>query len=341
LSTVPSNYSDLLRSETPFIDVRSPSEFKRGSLPNTVNLPLLTDDERTQIGLCYKRDGREKAIALGNELVSGEKKAIRIASWVGFVEAHKKAAVYCWRGGLRSEIVQRWLAAEGHNTHRIEGGFRALRRVCLRTLETSQNWIVLAGRTGCGKTQILSHVPRAIDLEALANHRGSAFGKNDTSQPCPIDFENTLAVELLKLGRLKPIAIEDESRTIGRLAIPESIFISMRQAPVVLVEANKETRIANIYKEYVLNAVNPQAKLENSLDSIKRRLGSERHKTIQAQIRKAFSDTDQAAHYDWIRKLLQWYYDPMYDYQVEQKQSRIEFSGDSEAVIKFLKSATK
>lgn len=340
MNTGTSDYSELLRSETPFIDVRSPTEFKRGSLPNTINLPLLTDDERKQIGLCYKYGGREKAIALGNELVSGDKKAKRLSSWVRFVEAHKKAAVYCWRGGLRSEIVQQWLAAKGHNIQRVEGGFRALRQVCLATLKIPQDWIVLAGRTGCGKTQILSHVPRSIDLEALANHRGSAFGGNHTSQPCPINFENTLAVEQLKLGGLKPIAIEDESRTIGRLAIPESVFIAMQHAPVVLVEANEETRIANIYKEYVSDDENPQAKLENSLNNIKRRMGGERHHSVRAQMREAFADTDREIHHDWIRKLLNWYYDPMYDYQVARKESRIVFSGDSDAVLQFLRSET-
>lgn len=353
MSAITSDYAGVLYSGTPLIDLRSPSEFERGAFPNAVNLPLLTDDERKQVGICYKQSGRQAAIDLGNTLVSGETKAERLAGWLAFAEAafaesKRGAALYCWRGGLRSETVQDWVAAAGCSLPRIDGGYKALRQFCIASLIEPQDWIVLAGRAGSGKTRILNRIPRSIDLEALANHRGSAFGKNKTAQPKPIDFENALAIERLKLsqpqtGDHAPIALEDESRTIGRLAIPERIFEAMQQAPVALVEVERQTRIESIYHEYVGADAreDTRAALVQALDNIQRRLGGERHRAVRAQLHEAFESREQADHHAWIGMLLDWYYDPMYDYQVAQKEDRIAFRGDGDAVTRFLLTATE
>ena len=251
----------LLKASRPLIDVRAPAEFARGALPGAVNLPILTNDERAAVGTAYKNDGREAAVALGHRLVHEEVKHERIAAWRDFAGRHPLAAVYCWRGGLRSEMAQRWLGESGVALPRVAGGFKALRRFCLEILERSaaRRFVVVGGRTGSGKTQVVQAVANHIDLETLANHRGSSFGGHLTPQPPPVGFENALAVALLKLDANAPVVVEDESRTIGRLAIPELIYDAMQRAPIVVLEVNRATRIENIYREYVVSRLSAPA----------------------------------------------------------------------------------
>ena len=226
------------------IDVRAPSEYARGALPGAVNLPLLNDEERAAVGTTYKRRGRAAAIELGHRLVYGDVKRARVEAWRAFVEAHPDAAIYCARGGLRSEIAQTWLAEAGVRQARVAGGFKALRRHCLDVLEGvgDARFVLVGGRTGSGKTSVVRDAAAHIDLERLANHRGSAFGALPTPQPPPVAFENAMAVELMRLPLDEPIVLEDESRTIGRLAIPEGLYEAMQRAPIVLIEADDETR---------------------------------------------------------------------------------------------------
>lgn len=333
-----SDYANALTLGAPLIDLRSPSEFQRGAFPGAVSLPLLTDAERERIGIRYKHGGRDAAIALGTEMVSGDLKAARLTAWERTVDAHPDAMLYCWRGGLRSETVQQWLADTGRDVPRIRGGYRALRRFCIDTLDQQREWIVVGGRTGVGKTDIVNQVPNSIDLEALANHRGSAFGKRRTPQPMPISFENALAVELLRRNPSPPV-VEDESRTIGRLAIPDGIYRSMQASPIVLVESDQGTRVDNIYREYIVEAGDPehlQPALTTSLDNISRRLGGDRHREVRSRMCQAFEGGDADAHRAWIGMLLDWYYDPMYDYQIARKQHRVIFRGNADAVREYL-----
>ncbi len=322
------------------MDLRSPAEFQRGAFPGAVNLPLLTDGERERVGIRYKHRGQDAAIELGSTLVSGKVKAARLAAWQAVVDGNPDAMLYCWRGGLRSETVQAWLAETGRHVARIDGGYRALRRFCIDTLDREREWLVVGGRTGVGKTDVVKRIPGSIDLEALANHRGSAFGKRATPQPTPIGFENALAVQLLvQDSRPAPVVVEDESRTIGRLAIPESVYQGMQSAPIVLVELEQSRRIENIYREYVVEADDPdrlQESLETSLDNIRRRLGGDRHGKVLARMRGAFENADADAHRAWIGMLLDWYYDPLYDYQIARKQDRIVFKGNADAIRDYL-----
>ena len=334
-----SDYANALTLGAPLIDLRSPSEFRRGAFPGAVSLPLLTDAERERIGIRYKQGGRDAAIALGNQVVSGELRAARLAAWERTVDAHPDAMLYCWRGGLRSETVQRWLAATGRDVPRIRGGYRALRRFCIDALDRQREWIVVGGRTGVGKTDIVKQVPNSIDLEGLANHRGSAFGKRRTPQPTPISFENALAVELLR-RQPAPAVVEDESRTIGRLAIPEGIYRTMQASPIVLVEADQAARVDNIHREYIVEAGDPEhlrQALTTALDNIRRRLGGDRHREVRSRMLQAFEGGDADAHRAWIGMLLDWYYDPMYDYQIGKKQHRVVFRGNADAVREYLR----
>jgi len=332
----------LLRDNTPFIDLRAPAEFARGALPTAVNLPLLNDEERAQIGRTYRSDGQQAAIALGEKLVSGPIRDSRMQAWKDFISRHPDAWLYCWRGGLRSQIVQQWLHDEGHELERVPGGFKALRQTCLRLLDQApahKHWLVLGGRTGSGKTELLKHTSAAIDLEGLANHRGSAFGAMSTPQPQPIDFENQLALALLQHEH-DLLVLEDESRTIGRISVPPAWHAQMQRSGLMILEADLASRCANIAREYVTEPLaagiaedDLQRRFSEALKRISRRLGGDRHKAISAQLQHAFVTGD---HHPWIESLLSWYYDPMYDYQLSKKQDRVLISGDQETLLAFL-----
>lgn len=327
---------------TAAIDVRSPAEYAQGHLPGAINLPILDDEERRQVGTTYRNTGSDAAHALGHRLVSGEIRQARIAAWLDALRQHPDAYLYCWRGGARSTIAAQWLAEQGQQPWRVPGGYKAIRALCLETLAVSvpqtASWWLLGGRTGSGKTLLLQTLRRAVDLEGLAAHRGSAFGARTTPQPAVATFENTLACALLRLGN-SHLVLEDESRMIGRLAIPEAVHRAMQRAPVALLETPLEARIANIRGEYVtqpLLTTNPEA-LEahyvRALQRIRRRLGGQRHQDVEQALRHGFATGE---HDGWIERLLTWYYDPMYDYQLAQKRARIRYAGAARDVGAFL-----
>jgi tRNA 2-selenouridine synthase len=328
----------VLHDRRPLIDLRSPAEFAQGAFPGATNLPLLSDNERAAVGQRYKAEGQAAAIELGERLVAGEDRERRLQCWLDFAAVHPDAALYCWRGGLRSTIVQTWMARAGRRLPRVSGGYKALRKVCIHSIDHTaarQPLLVLGGRTGAGKTALLREFKAAVDLEALANHRGSAFGGALDQQPTPIDFENHLAIELLQRTQLPRLLLEDESRTIGRLALPETLHRAMQQAPLVVLEVPRAERARHIAAEYVhaplVAGVSPLSlagQLLAATDRIRRRLGGERHAKIRALIAAAFQAQEPAAHERWIGQLLEWYYDPMYDHQLEAKQSRICARGD-------------
>jgi len=339
----------LLTERTPFIDLRAPAEFARGAVPGAVNLPLLDDDERHQVGLRYRQAGQAAAIALGHELVSGARKRARVEGWARFASGHPSAWLYCWRGGLRSEIAAEWLAEAGVELPRVPGGFKALRNECLDVLARApagspgaKRWLVIGGRTGSGKTRLLAEIPASIDLEGLANHRGSAFGGFPEGQPTLVDFEDALAVGYLRhTGPL--LVLEDESRTIGRLPLPPSWHEAMQRAELLLLETNLDERVRNIREEYVdaplAGGVAPSAlaaRLTDSLSRIRRRLGGARHAELSTTLSRAFGD---GSHERWIELLLTWYYDPMYDYELEQKRERISVRGDAGKLLRYIAAA--
>jgi tRNA 2-selenouridine synthase len=343
----------VLREGLPLIDLRAPAEFALGAFPGAVNLPLLTDAERAAVGTRYKQCGQQAAIALGEELVSGAVRIARIDAWRGFGAAHPGTLLYCWRGGLRSQIAQQWLRDSGIDIGRIAGGYKMLRRTCLRAIEefcATTPLLVIAGRTGSGKTELLNEFEAAIDLELLVNHRGSAFGSTATAQPTPIAFENRLAIEMLgAMGRPRVI-VEDESRTIGRLALPDALHAAMQAAPLVVLEVSRHERARRIHREYIeapltggTSATQLRERFCNALDRIRRRLGGLRHGRMRELVEGAF-DHDPAnatPHLVWIEQLLEWYYDPMYDHQLTAKQGRIVRSGDRAAISAYLQQTTR
>ncbi len=346
------NLKEILRSDVTLLDVRSPEEFAKGAFPNSINIPLLDNAQRKQVGTCFKAMGRQAAIDLGNQLISPEVKASRIKNWLDTLDRHKDTYLYCWRGGLRSKTVQQWLLDAGRSVPVIPGGFKALRTCCLEYFASppaQQEILIIAGRTGSGKTPFINQFSNSIDLEALANHRGSAFGRQSSEQPVTINFEHALARKLLQQQSRTRIILEDESRIIGRLAVPENLFRRMSQASILVLESPLEDRSERIFEEYVCQALaNPESNREqlgqhylDALQRINRRLGGQRCDDIAVSLSKAFS-LDTAAplfrekHIVWIQKLLNWYYDPMYDFQLARKHDRVILTGDCSTISDYL-----
>lgn len=334
---------ELLSSNRCILDVRAESEFEQGSVPNSTNLPILNDQERKRVGTTYKQQGSEAAQRVGHRLISGEVRQARLDAWLDFCREHPDSMLTCWRGGLRSQIAQSWLAESGVQVERIPGGYKALRQACLdvfKDLTGTRDWLVLAGKTGTAKTILINETTHSIDLEGFANHRGSAFGAHISPQPTPATFENALACAFLHNSHIS-ILVEDESRTIGRLALPETWHAAMQQAPLILLEADDAFRIAHIEREYIDDPISqgePPDQLEarylSALDRITRRLGGLNSKEIRHLMSEAFAD--RRSHADWIEALLHKYYDPMYEFQLKKKQDRIVMHGDHDAVKAYL-----
>jgi len=352
------DYAGILIAGLPLIDTRSPSEFALGAFPGAVNLPLMNDDERAAVGTCYKRKGQEAAIALGHALVQGELKHSRVMAWRDFALQNPQGYLYCFRGGLRSQIAQQWLLDAGVAYPRIQGGYKALRHFLLQSLQTEcrqQRFLVVSGQTGCAKTRLLQQLPHAVDLEGLARHRGSAFGKRVGGQPSQIDFENSLAIALMRKAHAMPetmTLLEDESRLIGRLAVPELLREQTLQAPLAVIETDLEQRVEHTYSNYILhNLTEWQAhagmdegfryfseELLANLGSLQKRLGGYRATLLQkvmADALMAHANGKPEAHRQWIRVLLKDYYDPMYAYQLGLKSERVVFKGDYDAVMAY------
>ncbi|BBB24034.1 tRNA 2-selenouridine synthase [Isorropodon fossajaponicum endosymbiont JTNG4] len=351
------DFTQLFINDTPLIDTRAPVEFIQGAFPHTQNLPLMSNEQRKLVGTCHKNKGQEEAIKLGHELIQGEVKKTRIKTWLEFIKSNPDGALYCFRSGLRSQITQRWIfKASGIEYPRIKGGFKALRRFLIdessRIMNTTTP-IVIGGQTGCGKTLFLNKIKAKIDLEGLANHRGSAFGNTTTSQPSQVNFENELAIELIKKQHYTHLIFEDESSNVGTVNIPTCIKDKTAQADLVLLQASTQERIIVSMDAYVINmhqdfidqdVINGFNNFTNywlgSLQKIQKRLGLERYKVMHKMIISALSQYQTKHQFDGfypvIESLLIDYYDPMYDYQIKKTHKRIVFKGNAGEVLEYL-----
>lgn len=261
---------------------------------------------------------------------------------------------------MRSQLVQEWLHEAGVDYPRIKGGYKALRQFLIQNTEQSLQalpLLILGGMTGCGKTEILSQLSNSIDLEGHAYHRGSSFGRHAKPQPSQINFENNLSIDLLKKRQqgAKQLILEDEGHIIGRCALPIKLVKEMKLAKLVWLEASLEERIERVLKDYVINLqqefINLQGEdkgkeafaehLLASLNRITKRLGMERYQQLQQLMQAALNKTNLSTslgiHREWIRLLLESYYDPMYQYQRKKKASQIIYHGRAEEVSAFLR----
>jgi len=367
------HFGDLLLAGTTLIDVRAPIEFGDGALPASANHPILDDDERAQVGTTHRVDGPDAATVLGHQLVSGVTKDQRIDAWTSVVQSESESVLYCARGGQRSKIACAWLRDRGVLVPRVVGGYKALRNYLLAELENVPASYTLSGWTGVGKTETIEALPSALDLEELANHRGSAFGRMLRGQPAQQTFENGLAIELMKFRQQgkQHLVMEDESRLIGRIHLPPSIMKTLQSSPILLQEAPVEERVQRIHQDYILSnwkeyeSCDPvelnqylvteglpselasleqpfatfASRLLTSLDAIRKRLGGARHATLRQEMIQALSEHiagDSSRHRRWINELLVEYYDPMYTYQIKRKEDRIVFRGDKAAIVDWM-----
>ncbi len=262
-----------LAESIPVIDVRSPKEFLHAHIPGAYNLPIFSNEEREKVGICYKEKGKEPAILLGLDLV-GPKMAnlARAAKDLAF---NNKLLVHCWRGGMRSSSMAWLFNTIGIETNTLTGGYKTYRRHIKSYFAKDFKLVVLGGMTGSGKTEILKEIinldAQVIDLEGLANHKGSAFGSlGQLEQTTTEQFENNFFKELVTLEIDKPIWVEDESQTIGKIWIPEEFFNQMRNNIVIRINVPKDKRIKWLVEGY--GGFNPEL-LSDSILRIKKRIG--------------------------------------------------------------------
>lgn len=304
---------DLLdRGDVVWIDARSEGEYEHAHIPHAHNIPLLHNEARHQVGICYKEHGQQAAIDLGFELVghlfnSYIERARDLAKG-------KPVVVYCWRGGLRSDILSWLFANAGLNTYKINGGYKKYRNLVLKTITTPRQWVVLGGKTGVGKTSLLDQIEISgepvIQLEYLANHKGSSFGAlGQPPQPSMEQFENLLAEKLVHIEDA-PIWIEDESRWIGSVKVPDSIFQKMLHSPIIILERHRKLRIKRILSEYGLF---PVQELIYRTCLLKKRLGGDR-------LQEALHHLESGELELWIETLLP-YYDKTYQYNIELREA--------------------
>lgn len=308
---------EFLQAPGPILDVRSPSEYLQGHIPKSYSFPLFSDAERAQIGTVYKKQSRQEAVELGLLLVQ-PKLDFLLKQASHFLNSEGK--VLCWRGGMRSGFVARLLELMGYITFSLQGGYKTYRRWVLKLLSQLSSDLkplslyVLGGLTGSGKTAILHALQQkgeqVIDLEALANHRGSAFGGIGLSQqPTQEHFENELALVLEHLDWSKPIWIEDESRLIGRCYLPPALHERMVQAPLFYVHRSSSDRLQHLLAQY---GQAPKKYLLEATQRIAKRLGSQLAKEIQQLME--YEKNEQA-----FERLLS-YYDKTYQHQIAKRQ---------------------
>lgn len=296
-----------------FIDVRSPSEFARGHIPGAHNIPLFSDQVRALVGTCYVQQGRESAMHLAMQHVGSQLDGL--VAQARKIYTDKPLCAYCARGGMRSASVS-WLFAQFKlPVVQMSGGYKAFRNWAIEQCEQSRSVIIISGKTGAGKTAYLHTLAKKgqqiIDLEALAQHKGSVFGGTRATQATQQQFENDLAWQWSLLAAEKSVFVEDESRKIGAVIIPEPIWTLMQHAQIYYLDTPCNQRLARIMTEYgVLDA----AFLQSALAALAQQLGSERYHQIVQVLEQ---DCAQAA------ALLLDYYDAKYEYQKSLKVGRI------------------
>jgi len=262
------------RPELPLIDVRTPAEYESGHIPGAENIALFSNEERARVGTIYKKKSKELAYDIGAEFV--------VPKLDHFIEESKKIAiddkvvVYCWRGGMRSKLFAEHIELSGiKEVYVIEGGYKAFRTYALDSFLKPGELYILGGYTGSGKTKILRHLKskgqQVIDLEAIANHKGSAFGSiGQDEQPKNEHFTNLLFWHWKELDYSRPVWLEDESIHIGKVYIPEVLFQRMRDVTVYFLDIPKEERAKFLVEDYV--GVNKEP-LVVSINKISKRLG--------------------------------------------------------------------
>ena len=299
----------------PVIDTRSPGEYNSGHIPGAVNLSLFDDRQRELVGKTYKQKGRTEAVLEGLSLVGPELRAK--LSMALKTARDNRLLVYCWRGGMRSDSMS-WLFSQGGIEATIlEGGYKAYRNYILGELSKKRKLLILGGMTGTGKTDILKILAekgeQTADLEQIASHRGSAFGSlGQNEQPTTEHFANLLFDVWRSLDTDREIWLEDESRNIGTVFLPELFWQNMHESPVIAVISDVKERIPRLVKDY---SGFPPEDLIASVQRISKRLGGDRAADAIGAITSG--DFSKAA------EITLSYYDKTYLYSLNQRDSSL------------------
>lgn len=297
----------------PVCDVRSPSEYASGHIPGAFNIPIFSDKERETVGIKYKKEGSLAAIKTGLDL-AGPQMSLKLTSALELA-MEKQLLVHCWRGGMRSEAMAWLFSLAGLNVSVLEGGYKAYRHFILERLNQRRNIIILGGLTGSSKTHILNHLKmkdqQVIDLEGMANHKGSAFGAlGQMAQPTTEYFANILYDSWSKTDPEKPLWLEDESRNIGTVFMPEEFYNNMQKSPAIILIMDLKTRLPRLLREYSLF---PREDLIASVLRISKRLGGD-------NTREAISAIESDNFAKAIEITLK-YYDKAYLFGLNKKSS--------------------
>jgi tRNA 2-selenouridine synthase len=239
------------------VDVRSPSEYAQGHIPGAINVPVFTDQQRADIGKVYKQSGRQPAVVLGLDYVAPRLSEL-VRECLSLADSNGRLLLHCWRGGMRSGSVAEILKLAELEPLVLSGGYKAFRAMARRSFEQPQKprkLRVISGLTGSGKTKVLGWLRAAgeqvIDLEGLANHRGSAFGGiGQPQQPTTEQFENDLFAELSRLDPTRPVWVEDEGNHIGSVVVPQVFYEAWRVAPAVCIACSEQQRMSNLLEDY-------------------------------------------------------------------------------------------
>lgn len=302
----------LKQNDFVLLNVRSPGEFTTGHIPGAQNLPLLDNDQRHQVGICYKESGQSAAVELGFRLTGHLfHDYIRQAREMA---AKRKIILYCWRGGMRSNIMSWLLTQAGLNVSLIEGGYKSYRKLALKLFESPLPFLVISGSTGVGKTEIMHQLERCgeniLDLEYYASHKGSAFGAlGQNPQPTQEQFENKLAFKLFLLEGKKEIWVEHESRSIGRIRVPDGIFNTMQKSPVIIIERSSGERCERVLREY---GSFPKDELMSRTLMLGKRMGYD-------NVQFAAEALENGDMHKWVELLLE-YYDKSYKHSFEKNK---------------------
>lgn len=306
---------DFLGAPGPMLDVRSPGEYEQGHIPGAISYPLFTNEERAQVGICYKQQGRDAAVELGFDLLGP--KLGDLVRRAKAIAPNRVLRVHCWRGGMRSGGVGWGLQMAGFQVATLEGGYKSFRRLGREVFRAPRNLIVLGGMTGTGKTQILHALAtlgeQVLDLEGLANHRGSSFGNLDLPpQPTTEQFENLICDRLTQLDPTRPVWIEAESKRVGTCRIPQELFQLMDAAPTLEIVRPLEERLDILVQVY---GETSRDGLIAATQRIRKRLGGQR---TQAAVELIQQEQPRE-----VCKIVLDYYDRTYRYDLERRQKVI------------------
>lgn len=299
----------------PIVDVRSPAEFAEGHIPQAINIPIFNDQERAVIGTLYINKGRITAIEKGLEIVGP-----RMADFVrqALKIAHSgEIAIYCWRGGMRSESMAWLFERVNIKCSLLAGGYKSYRNYLLEKVGNIPGLIVIEGYTGSGKTEILHALQhlgeQIIDLERLANHKGSVFGGiSQNPQPSTQQFQNNMLREILRFDLSKRVWVEGESKTVGRVFVPDPFWDAMNSAQNIEIQVPRSERIGRLVTEY---GTLPSELMENAISTIVKRLGVLRMNEILQNYRDRELPTV-------AEKLLN-YYDQTYQYSRDKYKMKL------------------